>query len=167
MPSTWPPPSAICSTSESSSAPPCPTDSDSNRPAARGPASRSGTSERRAGLPAPPPDQETAMMTTTNAMSRTVAPPAASAGPIAPLAASGARLGRFPLAIHQLLFRLAIAGVFLRAGVGKVRSWESTIALFRDEYRVPVLPPEIAAVMASSVEIGCSLLLVLGLCTRL
>src|SRR5262249_53161885 len=66
-----------------------------------------------------------------------------------------------------LLFRLAIAGVFLRAGVGKVRSWESTIALFRDEYRVPVLPPEIAAVMASSVEIGCSLLLVLGLCTRL
>src|SRR5262249_60132726 len=66
-----------------------------------------------------------------------------------------------------LLFRLAIAGVFLRAGVGKVRSWESTIALFRDEYRVPVLPPEVAAAMASTVEIGCSLLLVLGLCTRL
>ncbi len=27
-----------------------------------------------------------------------------------------ARLGRFPLAVHQLLFRLAIAGVFLKAG---------------------------------------------------
>ena len=75
-------------------------------------------------------------------------------------------LGRVPLSLHQLLFRLAIAGVFLRAGLGKVASWESTIALFREEYRVPVLPPEVAAVMASSVEIGCSILLLVGLATR-
>ncbi len=73
---------------------------------------------------------------------------------------------RVPLSIHQLLFRLAIAGVFLRAGLLKLQSWESTLALFRDEYRVPVLPPEIAAVMAASVEVGCSLLLLAGLGTR-
>jgi putative oxidoreductase len=103
-------------------------------------------------------------------MTNTMSPAAASGstrGVLGRAAAIGATIGRFPLAVHQALFRLAIAGVFLRAGLDKVRSWESTVALFRDEYRVPVLPPEIAAVMASSVEIGCSLLLVAGLATRL
>ena len=57
--------------------------------------------------------------------------------------------------------------MFLRAGLDKVRSWESTVALFRDEYKVPVLPPEFAAAMASTVEIGCSMLLILGLASRL
>ena len=76
-------------------------------------------------------------------------------------------LARAPLSLHQLLFRLAIAAVFLRAGLAKVASWESIVALFRDEYRVPVLPAELAAEMAASVEIGCSLLLIAGLATRL
>jgi putative oxidoreductase len=48
-----------------------------------------------------------------------------------------------------------------------VRGWETTIALFNDEYKLPGLPPEIAAVMASSFELGCSTLLMLGLATRL
>jgi putative oxidoreductase len=78
-----------------------------------------------------------------------------------------AHLGRFPLAIVQVLFRLAIASVFLKAGASKLASWELTVQLFADEYRVPVLPPELAAALATSVEIGCSLLLVLGLGTRL
>ena len=72
-----------------------------------------------------------------------------------------------PLSVHQLLFRLAVAGVFFRAGLTKVASWGPTVALFRDEYKVPVLPPEVAAVMASAFELGCSLLLVVGLATRL
>jgi putative oxidoreductase len=77
-----------------------------------------------------------------------------------------ALLGHVPLGLHQLLFRLAIAGVFLRAGLQKVSSWDATIALFRDEYRVPLLPPEIAATMSACVEVGCSLLLLIGLATR-
>jgi putative oxidoreductase len=76
-------------------------------------------------------------------------------------------LGRFPLSIHQLLFRLAIAGVFLRAGIQKARGWETTLALFSDEYKLPGFPPEVAAVMATCFEIGCSTLLVLGLASRL
>lgn len=76
-------------------------------------------------------------------------------------------LERVPLSLHLLLFRLAIVGVFLRAGLLKVASWESTQALFREEYRVPVLPPDVAAVMAVCTEVGCSLLLLLGLATRL
>jgi putative oxidoreductase len=74
---------------------------------------------------------------------------------------------RLPLAVHQLLFRLGVASVFLRAGMVKVSSWESTIALFRDEYRVPLLSPALAAGLATSFELACSTLLVLGLATRL
>jgi putative oxidoreductase len=76
-------------------------------------------------------------------------------------------LGRFPLSIHQILFRFAIAGVFLKAGLTKISSWESTVALFRDEYRVPLLSPDVAAVLSSSVELGCSTLLLIGLASRL
>jgi len=76
-------------------------------------------------------------------------------------------LGRFPLGVLQLLFRLAIAGVFLRAGINKAASWQTTVQLFADEYKVPVLPPQIAATLATTFEIGCSSLLILGLLTRL
>jgi putative oxidoreductase len=77
------------------------------------------------------------------------------------------RLARVPLSVHQLLFRLGVASVFLKAGMVKVSSWESTVALFRDEYRLPVFPPELAATMAATFELGCSALLVVGLATRL
>src|SRR5688500_12563161 len=76
-------------------------------------------------------------------------------------------LDRVPLSIVQLLARLAIAAVFLKAGLNKIASWETTVQLFADEYKVPVLPPDLAAVMASTTEIGCSLLLIVGLGTRL
>jgi putative oxidoreductase len=76
-------------------------------------------------------------------------------------------LGRVPLSIHQLLFRFAIAGVFLRAGLTKIGSWESTVALFADEYKVPVLAPHVAAALSATFELGCSSLLLLGLGTRL
>ena len=76
-------------------------------------------------------------------------------------------VGRVPLSLHQLLFRIAIAGVFLRAGLTKISSWESTVALFADEYKVPVLAPHLAAAMAATFEVGCSTLLLVGLGTRL
>jgi putative oxidoreductase len=78
-----------------------------------------------------------------------------------------ALLGRVPLSVQQLLFRLAIAGVFLRAGLTKIASWESTVALFADEYKVPVLAPHVAAALSATFEVGCSALLLLGLGTRL
>jgi putative oxidoreductase len=76
-------------------------------------------------------------------------------------------LGRFPLAILQLLFRLAVASVFLKAAMNKLASWELTVQLFADEYKVPVLPPETAAVFATTIELACSILLMVGLLTRL
>jgi putative oxidoreductase len=82
------------------------------------------------------------------------------------VAACALRLRRFPLSVIQLLFRLAIASVFLRAGLNKLTSWELTVQLFRDEYKVPVFPAEVAATMATFFEIGCSALLIAGLATR-
>src|SRR5262249_59399217 len=64
-------------------------------------------------------------------------------------------------------FRLAVASVFLPAGLYKVGSWESTVAQFQEEYKVPVLAPALAAVLATTFEIGCSSLLIAGLATRL
>jgi len=83
-----------------------------------------------------------------------------------PLATWLDRLGRAPLSLHQLLFRLGVASVFLKAGLVKTSSWESTVAMFRDEYRLPLFSPELAATFASTFELGCSTLLILGLGTR-
>jgi putative oxidoreductase len=74
---------------------------------------------------------------------------------------------RLPLSALQLLFRLAIGSVFWSSGLTKIASWQTTVALFRDEYQVPVLPPEVAAVLGTTFELACPLFLVLGLATRL
>ena len=88
----------------------------------------------------------------------------------APLRLDGraaALLERVPFSFHLLLFRLAIAGVFLPAGLLKVASWQSTLALFQDEYKVPILTPVVAAAMGTGIELLCSSLLIAGLATRL
>ena len=76
-------------------------------------------------------------------------------------------LGRFPVAILQFLLRFSMASVFWHSGMTKIASWDTTIALFRDEYMVPILPPELAASLAATVELTCPVLLVLGVATRL
>jgi putative oxidoreductase len=48
----------------------------------------------------------------------------------------------------------------------KLINWQRTIELFAEEYRVPLLPPELAASMALSIELAAPALLVLGLFTR-
>ena len=80
--------------------------------------------------------------------------------------AAVARLGRIPLAAIQLAMRVAIGAVFFNAGLLKYRSPELTAMLFRDEYKVPVLDPALAAGMATFNELTFSTLLVLGLATR-
>ena len=78
-----------------------------------------------------------------------------------------ALLDRFPSSILQLIFRVAIAEVFWSSGMSKIASWQSTVALFRDEYMVPLLPPAIAAVVSATFELSCSSLIFVGLATRL
>jgi len=76
-------------------------------------------------------------------------------------------LDRMPVALPQLFFRFGMALVFWRSAQSKLASWDTTITLFREEYRVPVLPPELAAYLATTVELTTPVLLALGLATRL
>ena len=70
-----------------------------------------------------------------------------------------------PLA--DLLARLYIAQVFLMAGWSKISDWDTTLYLFADEYRVPLLPSNAAAVLGTGGELLFPLMLVLGCFTRL
>ncbi len=76
-------------------------------------------------------------------------------------------LGRVPLSLLQLLMRMAIGSVFFNAGLLKYRSWEITLLLFRDEYKVPLFDPTLMARTATFNELTFSTLLFLGLATRL
>ena len=69
--------------------------------------------------------------------------------------------------VVNLLSRLYVAKVFFLAGLTKVRDWETTLLLFTEEYKVPLLSPQIAAVMGTAGELVLPLLLVLGLGSRL
>ena len=79
------------------------------------------------------------------------------------------RLGarRFPLAVIELGFRLAVGATFFRSGLNKLQSFDTAISLFREEYRLPLLPPELAATLGTTVELAAPVLLVLGLGARL
>ena len=79
---------------------------------------------------------------------------------------SGA-LDRISWDIIALPMRVAAFSVFWRAGHVKLEDWGSTVELFQSEYRVPILPPEIAAYLATATELGASCLLLAGLATRL
>ncbi|MEL4178963.1 DoxX family protein [Roseateles sp. PN1] len=62
-----------------------------------------------------------------------------------------------------LLARLYVAQVFFLSGLSKLRDWSSTLALFEDEYHVPLLPPELAAYLGTAGELALPVLLALGL----
>ncbi|MES2583627.1 MAG: DoxX family protein [Pseudomonadota bacterium] len=65
--------------------------------------------------------------------------------------------------VAALLARLYVAQVFFLSGLTKIRDWDITLALFMDEYNVPLLPPALAAVMGTAGELVLPVLLVLGL----
>lgn len=75
-------------------------------------------------------------------------------------------LDRVSYAVLALLLRLAVATVFWNSGMTKLADWNATVALFSDEYQVPLLPPELAANFALSIEVTTPILLVLGLLIR-
>ena len=67
----------------------------------------------------------------------------------------------------DLGIRLYIANVFFKSGLTKIANWQSTLALFENEYAVPLLPANVAALLGTAVELAVPVLLVLGLTTRI
>lgn len=91
--------------------------------------------------------------------------------------------GRIPDSLIALLGRFSIAAVFWKSGQTKVQGFaidivggefqfgmprlsDSVVALFRDEYRLPLLSPELAAPLAAFAEHLFPLLILIGLATR-
>jgi putative oxidoreductase len=68
--------------------------------------------------------------------------------------------------VLDLGIRLYMADVFFRSGLVKIRNWDGTLYLFENEYRVPLLPPELAAWLGTFGELAFPPLLALGLATR-
>ena len=75
-------------------------------------------------------------------------------------------LERVPLSLIQLAMRIGVGAVFFKAGLLKYNSWEFTVKLFEDEYKVPLLDPTVAARIAMIQELTIPLLLFVGLATR-
>jgi putative oxidoreductase len=69
--------------------------------------------------------------------------------------------------VLDLGIRLYVGKIFFLSGLVKIRDWDATVALFTDEYRVPVLPPALAAVAGTFGELFFPILLVVGFGTRL
>ncbi len=77
---------------------------------------------------------------------------------------------RIPYSFVALLTRIAVAGVFWRSGQTKVSGFsirEETFFLFREEYKVPLLPADLAAYLSTTAEHVLPVLLLLGFASRL
>lgn len=97
--------------------------------------------------------------------------PSIAAGPAANPLVDMLRRGRdmlesVPYWFLAIPLRLGVAWIFWSSAQVKLIDWQRTIELFADEYRVPLLPPGIAASLALSIELSAPVLLVLGLFTR-
>jgi putative oxidoreductase len=102
----------------------------------------------------------------------------------APLRTLEALLARVPPDLVSLVARIAVAAVFWRSGQTKVQGFafdlvegqfqfgwprlsDTAVDLFRDEYRLPLLSPELGAGLAATAEHVLPVLLLVGLATRL
>ena len=95
-------------------------------------------------------------------------PAAGWRAPFGALANFGART--LPPAILLLVARCGIAAIFFLSGRTKVEGLlaitDSARSLFETEYRLPLLPPEVAVHLATYIEHLLPILLVLGVFTR-
>ena len=77
---------------------------------------------------------------------------------------------RIPHSLVALASRIAVADIFWRSGQTKVSGFsirEETFYLFREEYKVPLLPPDLTAYLSTIGEHVFPVLLVFGLASRL
>ena len=68
--------------------------------------------------------------------------------------------------VAALAARLYVAQVFFMSGLTNIRDWDTTLALFMDEYKVPFLSPAVAAAMGTAGELALPVLLAVGIGSR-
>jgi putative oxidoreductase len=69
--------------------------------------------------------------------------------------------------VFALATRLYVSWVFLKSGWLKITSWDMTVSLFEVEYKVPLLPPTLAAIAGTAGELVFPVLVILGIAGRL
>lgn len=74
---------------------------------------------------------------------------------------------KYLFSLLVLFIRVWMARIFWYSGVTKISDWPTTIYLFKYEYKVPIIPIEIAASLATAVELTMPFFLILGFMTRL
>jgi putative oxidoreductase len=75
-------------------------------------------------------------------------------------------LDRVPYSLLAIPLRVAVAVVFWNSAQTHLANWDTTLALFEQEYKVPLLAPAFAADLTAAIEVSMPVLLVLGLATR-
>ena len=73
---------------------------------------------------------------------------------------------KIPYTVLALPLRVAVATVFWNSAMTKLANWETTLSLFTDDYKVPLLTPDIAAYLATAIELTTPALVIFGLFTR-
>ena len=69
-------------------------------------------------------------------------------------------------AVLDLAIRIWLAQIFFVSGVLKTVNWDVTVFLYANEHPVPGLEAKTAALIGTSIELLCPILLVFGLATR-
>jgi putative oxidoreductase len=80
-----------------------------------------------------------------------------------------ARCEQIPHSLVALAARIFPAAVFWQSGQTKLDGWrvsENAVYLFREEYKLPVIDPAVAAHLAALAEHALPILMVVGLATR-
>ena len=88
-------------------------------------------------------------------------------GALALIRATIAWLEAVPYWLLALPLRAGIGMVFWNSAHAKLASWDTALYMFREDFKVPVLPPELAAYLATGIELATPVLLWVGLATRL
>lgn len=118
-----------------------------------------------------------------NTLSTSAAAPGTDTSPAALIRTAVGLLGRIPDSLIALLGRFSVAAIFWKSGQTKVQDFaidivagefklgiprlsDSVVGLFRDEYKLPLIPPELAAPLAAFAEHVFPLLILVGLATR-
>lgn len=70
-------------------------------------------------------------------------------------------------ALILLIARAYLFYVFFRSGLTKLHDWPTTVLLFSEEYKVPLLPPALAAALGTFGELVFPSLMLIGIVPRL
>ncbi len=68
--------------------------------------------------------------------------------------------------VADLIMRIWVGNVFWKSGLTKIQSWDSTVYLFENIYKVPILSPALAATVGTAAELVLPVLLIFGIAGR-